>query len=1187
MDKNLEVKQTIRQIINESLEEPRTTFDGASYFGIRNYVTGLLAEGQKNPQLMSYLTNYEYRLRKGGKEFLMFEEFGTGLAQFAKGNKSVKAVLEQMRKINTDHNDILEGLKIIENIPDDYVRENVLECFNEYMGEPCEETKINLLEAIENVYGLNESAAMNLTLIVTDSSNKQPEMFYDNTINESKQAEINRRVNESRKEKMANDIFKKVERYLDEREKNASEEQSRINEKYSLDGIANKNGLNLYEHIKTVLKSDAVKNVALKNTLLQYSEALSNGAYEERLYETLLQNTAKYDYLLPVDKMRKSILEKAEEKYEQITLTKLLEMMRDNYSSYIFVDLIQEDVARYVENPSPTNRIQLRNALMPYANDPYISEMFRIIYTDDSLSANTLSEKAISIKEQIDLIKQDTTVSNIYTPVQYIRENESIFNVRGQYYVKKGNSIAALDKKYISKLDERFVELCRLVNDPRVSIFEDRIILSGSEQTATIYEGYVEINGYHESAESLRRLNEMCMKYSNYDTNFYIMCSCLLENFDNIARIDWAKHVSLNGNPNLSADLFKLDENIYMALHDANIQKHTFYRNVNPIFCKNALNEHMGINVSTLFADMLPDQDKIILEMNETKTEYENSIDEYEKMIEELNDALEDAQTEDLKKQIKETIDETQKKLDDVKAEYKDWQKETDEMMTDTDEADDGNDQTVTKEVSSEPLDDKEVDDMKQELSTPLTGNAESTDEGEAEVAAIADEIDNQDGEISDDEFSEYLATDASDETENPDDGEFIDTDVVDNTVVEPEDEFEFPDEVEVDEPEDKEEFGVIDTDTEDEEDEGTEGDDEDIFDVENDEIPEEEPEAENVSDEEDILIDEPEVPEDGDMTTIDAESGEEIGDEATDLFGGDTEEPLKDLEVSDGVSGAENEDFNIVSVMFDENVRDNTISKSGEVVVMNPMVDSTGRRYIDEIKIKFYLNADNTPVISASSDISNAIYNGVYNAIVNDPKYTDACERGIDVTNDVVGDVPETTTVADTDDWEKEYIDNASDEDKGIFTVGDDTIEIPGSENLGIDVPEVIDTDAVDADEFNLDFADELPDETPVDVETEVTEEPSDDSFDFNDMFGDFDMTDDEPEADKPVVADPVDTYTDIDGTEIEVPAPEVPETEEKDEEDPAAALADDVIPENFSRKVTKKQMNENRKAILSVKKK
>lgn len=71
------------------------------------------------------------------------------------------------------------------------------------------------------------------------------------------------------------------------------------------------------------------------------------------------------------------------------------------------------------------------------------------------------------------------------------------------------------------------------------------------------------------------------------------MCSCLLENFNNIAKIDWAKHVTLNENNNINADLFKLDQNIFIATHNDAIGQHTFYRNVNPIFCKNKLNEHM------------------------------------------------------------------------------------------------------------------------------------------------------------------------------------------------------------------------------------------------------------------------------------------------------------------------------------------------------------------------------------------------------------------------------------------------------------------------------------------------------------------------------------------------------------------------------------------------------------------
>jgi len=103
--------------------------------------------------------------------------------------------------------------------------------------------------------------------------------------------------------------------------------------------------------------------------------------------------------LLPVDKALKKIRKTVNENKEQITLTKLLEEMKDDHSSFIYVDLIQEDVARYVKEPNAINRVQLRNALMPYASDPYINEMFNIIYSDNSLRANELQETAMNIKD--------------------------------------------------------------------------------------------------------------------------------------------------------------------------------------------------------------------------------------------------------------------------------------------------------------------------------------------------------------------------------------------------------------------------------------------------------------------------------------------------------------------------------------------------------------------------------------------------------------------------------------------------------------------------------------------------------------------------------------------------------------------------------------------------------------------
>lgn len=672
-DLNQNEMDVIRNIINESMNE-RKSYDGTKVFNIRRYVSGLIEEGHKNPKLMSYLLQFDERLNSGEQDYKMFNEFGNGLKVFAKGNKSIKKVLESMNSTLREHASELEAYTIIDNIPDPYSQEIVLESFNEFLADKNEYTKANLSEAVQSLFDINEPAAIRLNLLISEAAQAEPEYFSTTFLNESAQEQLQRRINENRQEKITNDIFKKVKRYLNE-QKNAEEIKARqISEQFSLEGIANKNGLNLFERINTVLKSDASKNEKLKEVLLQYSAAIANGAYEERLYESFLHNTSNYDYLLPVDRMRKDIMQIVSEKKEEITLTKILEMMKESYNSYIYVNLIQEDVARYVKDPSAINRVQLRNALMPYASDPYINEMFNIIYFDDSKKSNSIQEQAMNIKEQVDLIRQNVSVENIYTPVQYIRENECVFNVHGQYFIKKGNNISVLDEKFVNQLDERFVELCRLVNDPKVQILENKIILSGNDIYAEIHEGYVEINSaYKESQDSLRRLNEMCIKYENYDTNFYIMCSCLLENFNSIAKVDWAKHIVLNENRNISADLFKLDKNIYMALHNQSLMKHTFYRNVNPIFCTNTINEHMGLNVASLFGDMLPDYDKMILSLNEAKNEYESSIQQYEDMITELEEAKEDASSEDLLTELDKAIKDAKEKLEDVKNEYKDW----------------------------------------------------------------------------------------------------------------------------------------------------------------------------------------------------------------------------------------------------------------------------------------------------------------------------------------------------------------------------------------------------------------------------------------------------------------------------------------------------------------------------------
>ena len=1128
-----ELLEGVRSIIDEGFKKDVNDFDNKTKFDIHKYVNELITEGHKNPELMDYLVKYNNALNQGLQDFMVFEKFGNGLARFAKANKSVKAVIESMNDILREDGASLVGFQLIEQIEDPYIKDDVTRTFNTYINEKCQETKNDVIESLEPLFMVNDPIALKMNLLLAEDSSMSCNFIHDDYITEEDEQMLADRLQNQRDKKKADEIFEKVKRYVEEKLDTEEKEKLLEKEEYCLNAIANNQGLNLLEHINTILHSPAGKNERLKDVLLQYTSAINQGAYEERLYETFMHNISKFNYLLPVDKTIKKLNEKLDKNREEITLTKLLEEMSDDHTSFIYVDLIQEDVARYVKEPNAINRVQLRNALMPYASDPYINEMFNIIYSDNTRKSNEISEKALSIKDQVNLIRENATVSNIYTPVQYLSENECVFNVNGLFYIKKGNNISKLNEQYVDQLNDKFIELCQLVNDPHVTINEDNIVLQGHDKYATIYEGYVDIYGNKESRESLRNLREMCMKYDDYDTNFYIMCSCLLENFNNIAKIDWAKHVTLNENNNISADLFRLNENIFLTIHDDSIAKHTLFRNVNPIFCKNKLNEHMGINVASLFSDLLPSQDKIILKLNETKNAYEDSIEKYEDMIDKLKDALKDASDEN-KDKLQDAIDDAKEKLDDIKSEYKEWQKQADDLTgdeTDTD-SDEGDDEDVIREKPNEPMSDEEIEDQKDELSQPLDGTVDTQDFGTDE------EDDDEFGELEDDEDSDEEITDN-------DFAGFLDNDM-DNMDIDDEDSDDMDIDDEMDYDEDSNDMDIDDEDSDD-----MDIDDEDSDDMDYDEDDEEQfkevsfEDEENSEDEENF---EPELTDD-DVYDEEEEEDYDLGDEATDEFGGDVNDPMginKEIEdmpentpEAEGPYNQENYQpnfsYKIADVMFDENVKENRKEKSGSVIVIVPMIDGTGKKYVENKTIEFYISDDNMPILD-NEPMTNELYAAVIDAIKNHPDYQTVCDTA-EPANEEAPTIAALNARRERPDtsWEDEYLRDGNEEDREQFKVGYEDED---------------DYDSYDEDLNN--FGDMNFDEEDSEEPEEDSEEPEED---YDKLFG-FKEADFEDER-KPVIP----TYKSGD-TEIEFPAANIDKTE---------------IPESYRRKKGKKILKEN----------
>jgi len=800
-----------------------------------------------------------------------------------------------------------------------------------------------------------------------------------------------------------NEMKSQVDAYANEVFEKAATAQAEEAATCRLENIINKNGINLKESIRNIVNSEASSNKKLMETIEQYAGALNQGLYEERLYESFLSNISKFDYLVNVEKEIKRINETVEKNFKSIEITKILEEMTTTPSYYI-VPMIEEDACRYVKNPTDINRTQFRAILCSFASDPYCNLMLNTIEHKNDVYGKTIAEKAMTINDKIKFVREDANVTTIFSPVQYIKENESVFNANGKFYVKKGNTLAQLSDEYVNQLSEKFLALCQLVNDPRVTMFEDHIVLRGSDKVAAIYENYVDINGHRENPADLRNIEQMSLKY-DFDNNFFIMASCLHENFDNIAIIDFGKHIALNNDKGVNIDMFRIGNNIYVNAVNENFMNSTFYQNVNPIQCRNLINKHMGINVASLFEDLIPSQEKILVKLNETKNEYEESIQKYEDSLKRLKDAKAECTSEDNEKKIDDAIKSIETKVNDLKDEYKEWQKKADnitevpeaEKSEDTDDIE--NDPNTDVEKSNEPIDAEDVDDVKPELMQPMGDNTEDN--------MVDDET------ITDDEFDSYLEGNDNPETY----GEDITPEINDEDVP-------------AEEPVENTEDIITDDNTESEEnieDDGngfTEmpGNEENIDDVPAEETPETTTEEPDVTDEETPMADD--------------EDNVDFGDIMNDNNG--TEEPAEDYHNDNYVTPEFNVDgYKIASITFDQNVKTGELFKTGTVIVITPMIDGTGKMYNECNNYQFYIDETTHMPIVNTPGCPVALYNAMVNAIQADPCFAKADAEGAS-NIDATGEMPNDEIWYDADDV-KNVSDELEKEDNEFFDVIED----------------------------------------------------------------------------------------------------------------------------------------------------
>ena len=408
--------------------------------------------------------------------------------------------------------------------------------------------------------------------------------------------------------------------------------------------------LGVRESINILMQSEAKENPGLKQTLEFFRDHVESGVPEVKLYESFLTAMQSFSYFPKVGNAIKAIEDNVKNYKSDVSIKKILEFMKDSRSHYL-VQYIEDPIQNYLDNKNEQNKSFVKESLIKFSYDPFVRDIINLV----TLDATEL---------QLEHANASCDIEKVYSPILYLGENEAVFAVRGLFYIKKGNTISRVNEKEVGRLDRDFVALCEAINSPNVVIDGKKITVYEGNDKAVITADKIIINEQEMGTKEFEE-SSMIVNWTG-KAKLLGLVDTLRKNFDEIAEIDFAKRVFLKEDVNYAADVFKLRGNVFISTHNSVDGKSTFYRNINPIQAKSIMMEHLRYDVSRLFEGLLPDEERILEEIAETKKEYTDYI-----LI--LEGKITTFKSEYPSATVIKVIEALEEELTEVKNDYKDY----------------------------------------------------------------------------------------------------------------------------------------------------------------------------------------------------------------------------------------------------------------------------------------------------------------------------------------------------------------------------------------------------------------------------------------------------------------------------------------------------------------------------------
>ena len=416
-----------------------------------------------------------------------------------------------------------------------------------------------------------------------------------------------------------------------------------------------RNDLGVAKALGKIRESETSKHPAMFYVLEKLRS--TENAPEWMIIEEVINVLTPFEWE-PVVKEQLSTLKVTQDKFrEDIKIFKAVYEAENSRSSFI-VSGLKKDIDAYVNSRTSGNRAALLEKLSKYNYDANIRTLYNVILE---------SERGFQLK----VGANDAFVSPIYSPV-IITENEEIFAVHGKPYVKKGVTMRPLTEEETKSLPANFAFLSAFLSQPNVEISENRIKIFSRDKKVEIVEEAqdlsIMINGKKVSRNDFHSvyLNAGIFRFEEKDVISAV--GKIVENWDTIFELDFAKSITPKGIPSRRADVFKLAENTFIYTVDGIMNETKFYPNCNATQSRNLIMEFATFDLALTYSDYLVNEEAQINKLEESKKEYIaaiNHLEDRKKLLEGFSDIEVRESAE-----VKELIVAIDEEIGNLKSEY-------------------------------------------------------------------------------------------------------------------------------------------------------------------------------------------------------------------------------------------------------------------------------------------------------------------------------------------------------------------------------------------------------------------------------------------------------------------------------------------------------------------------------------